>query len=213
MLFSYIHYKMSREHHIIYIPGLFDTHPVNRPFHNLAQAAWRKKGFHPHLYLPHWEEGHHFTPKLKGITHLIDALVQQGNIVSLVGQSAGGSAALNAFCERRDKVNGVVNITGRLRSGVNVRPTLQQAARISPAFKESVLLFERENEPILRPSDRKKIMTIRPWFDETVPASTVPLDGATNLVAPIVEHSSGGGFISIVWTSKFLEFLKELNRE
>ncbi len=203
---------MSKEHHIIYIPGLLDSSPINKPFHNLAQFVWRNKGFYPHLYLPHWEKGQHFAPKLKSIVNLIDELTEQGFTVSLVGQSAGGSAVLNAFYERRDKVNGAINITGRLRSGINVKPTLQQAARMSQAFKESVLLFESENEPRFKPSDRKRVMTIRSWFDETVPASTVPLEGATNLVAPIIEHSLGGGFISILWSDKFLKFLKELSK-
>ncbi len=201
---------MSKEHHIIYIPGLRDTNPLNRPFYVLAEKAWRKQGFYPHIFYPHWEEGRHIQPKLKAITDLIDELAEQQHTVSLVGQSAGGSAALNAFFERRNTVCGVVNVTGRLKSGVNVRPSLDHAAKNSPAFKESVLLFEQENEPRLTSEERKRVMTIRPILDEVVPAPTVPVEGAINLVAPIMEHSLGGGFISILWSKNFLSFLREL---
>lgn len=202
---------MNKAHHLVYVPGLRDAAIFNKPFRSLAKIAWEKQGCYPHIYLPCWEEGLSFTPKLRGIIDLIDELTEKGYKVSLIGQSAGGSAVLNAFCERRDRVNGVINITGRLKSGENVRPTLGQAARFSPAFKESVLLFETKNEPTLTDQDRARIMTIRPWLDETVPASTVAVRGSTNLIAPIVEHSIGGGLISIFYAHKFLSFLEELS--
>jgi pimeloyl-ACP methyl ester carboxylesterase len=201
---------MSKEHHIIYVPGLRDTATFNRLFHPIVAWVWRQQGFYPHVYLPHWEEGKSFQPKLDGIIKLIDELKAEGHNVSLIGQSAGGSAVLNAFSERRNLVNGVVNVTGRLRTGIRVKPSLNQATRISPAFKQSVLMFENQNEPTLIQADRRRIMTYRPWFDETVPVSTVPIEGATNLVSPFPEHSAGGGFICTVLSGKISGFLRGL---
>lgn len=201
---------MSKEHHIIYIPGLNDQSLISRNLVKLLPFFWESQGFHAHVVSPRWEEGARFAPKLKLITDEIDRLVDQGHRVSLVGQSAGGSAALNAFYERRNVVNGVVNATGRLKAGVHVRPSLEWAARNSPAFKESVLLFEQQNEAKLTAKDRRKIMTMRPIWDEIVPSSTVSVKGATNKIAPILEHGIGGVFIVSFYSRVILNFLRNI---
>jgi len=201
---------MSKEHHVIYVPGLHDQHPINKNLTRFVPLFWKPYGFQGHIVAPHWEEGKEFAPKLKRILAKIDELADQGHIVSLIGQSAGGSAVMNAYSERRNMINGVVDVTGRLREGENVSPSLEVAARSSPAFAESVLLFERKNEPTLSNQDRKKIMTIRPFWDEVVPATTVPLEGATNLVAPIPEHSIGGIAMCTIFAKRILYFLNNL---
>jgi len=53
--------------------------------------------------------------------------------------------------------------------------------------KQSVLMAEKAQRS-LSASDRKKILTVRPLFDEVVPPSTVPILGARNDVVPSVEH-------------------------
>jgi pimeloyl-ACP methyl ester carboxylesterase len=202
---------MNKEHHLIYIPGLHDSNRFNKFFHQLATRRWQSKGFYPHIYYPNWEDDRDFKEILKEITTIIDTLVAKEHIVSLIGQSAGGSAALNAFCIRKDVVNGVVNITGRLKAGKHVTPSLDKAAKTSSTFKESILLLEHVHEPLLTEAERKKIMTIRPLLDQTVPTVTVAVQGAQNKIVPIIEHSLAGGIISIFWTNQWMRFLTELN--
>lgn len=203
---------MSKQHHIIYVPGLRDKMWLNTNLVHVLTPFWKIQGFHSHILAPHWEEGTKFAPKQKLITDKIDELIKKGHTVSLIGQSAGGSAVMNAFCERRKVVNGVINCTGRLRAGVNVKPTLEVSAKISPAFKDACLLFEHKNEPTLTKSDRKKIMTIRPVWDEAVPASTVPLDGATNITLPFVEHIISGVVALTILSKIPLNFLRKLQK-
>lgn len=199
-----------KEHHIVYAPGLNDQNPLNKRLTAVIPKFWKPYGFHGHSVSPHWEEGKSFGPKLETIVNKVDMLLDQGHKVSLIGFSAGGSAVLNAFAERRKEIHGVVNVAGRVREGIQVFPSLDDAAKYSPAFKESVLLFERKNEPTFSASDRKKIMTIRPWWDEAVPASTVDIHDAFNTTAPIIEHVLGGNFILTVYAKKLLYFLKDL---
>lgn len=195
---------MKKKHHVIYIPGLNDQHPLNRNLAKLLPLYWNRFGVTTHVISPHWEEGNSFGPKLKLILKEIDKISHLEHTITLIGQSAGGSAAMNAFCERRNMIKKVVNITGRLKKGKDVKPTLEWASRQSPAFKESVLLFERVNEQTLRLSDREKITTIRPFWDETVPSVTVGIKGATNIVVPFPEHSFGGTCILISYALKIL---------
>lgn len=198
---------MSKEHHVVYIPGLRDQWFLNRNLARLLPLFWDRRGFPIHVVAPHWEQGESFEPKLKAITDEIDRLIEMGHRVSIIGQSAGGSAGLNAFAQRKDVLSKAINVTGRLRAGVNVKPTLEKAAYYSPAFRESVLLFENELGLTLTAEDRKRIMTLRPWWDEIVPASTVPLEGATNLVAPIPEHTLGGAYIMSLYSKVLQSFL------
>lgn len=196
---------MRKEHHVIFIPGLKDQHPVNRTFSNLLPFYWNKFGVTTHVIFPHWEDGAGFNTKLKIILKEIDKLSYYGHAITIVGQSAGGSAAMNAFCERRNKIKKAVNITGRLKKGKNVSPDLDESAGKSRAFKESVLLFENTNEPSLSASDREKCLTIRPFWDETVPSITVSIKGVTNIVAPFPEHVLGGVLILFFYAPKILK--------
>lgn len=199
---------MFKEHHIVYVPGLSDQSFINKGLSGMLPLIWKIYGFETHIVYPHWQEGNSFQPKLKKILDKIDALSTSVYTVSLIGQSVGGSAVLNAFCERRNMVNGVINICGRVRAGKNVSPTLEIAARNSPAFIESVLLFERKNEPGLNDQDRKKIMTVRPLWDEIVPKSTVPIRGAKNIIVPSFEHSLSGILACTLYSGTALGFLK-----
>ncbi len=200
-----------KEHHIIYVPGLKDHTFIKKALLRLLPLFFRPQDFTIHIIAPNWENGEKFAPKLKLITDEIDQLVKQGHMVSLIGQSAGGSAVLNAFCLRRKVITGVINNTGRLKTGVKVKPSLKWAARNSVAFKESVLLFEK-NESSLTKLDRKKILTLKPIWDEIVPKPTVSLIGATNLTLPVFEHGLGGVLIETLFSPLIVKFLRSLEK-
>lgn len=206
--------ELKQKHHIIFIPGLGDKgfpylNRVSTEFIKLPLGLSRR-GVKVQVFRPDWNTEDTFDPKLERLLKVIDELTEQGHVVSLVGQSAGGSAAMNAFAQRPDKINGVVVVAGRLRSGENVSPTLEKAKKKSKAFKDSVLSFE-EIEPNLTPEQRKRVMTITMLQDKVVPPSTVPLEGATNL-----RKNGGhfrGGFIGYsIYSNKILDFLEDLRK-
>ena len=120
---------------------------------------------------------------------MIDRFANDGDRISLVGCSAGASAALNAFIERKNIIYRVITVCGRLKTG-NQRSFRSFPARTatSLSFAESVKLFE-SHEHLLSDQDRQKIMTVRALFgDELVPADTAILRGAHNIVVPTPEH-------------------------
>lgn len=198
---------MKKIHYIIMIPGLNDQFPLQKMAMRAAAGFWKRFGVIAHVVEPHWEEGKTFAPKLDIILDKIDQLVMNGNKVSVLGLSAGGSAALNAFTLRKNVLNGVVNGTGRLRAGANVRPSLEWASRNSPAFAKSVFLFENKNEKTLTAKDRKRILTLRPIWDEIVPSSTVAVPGADNRVIPVVSHLLSGAFVCLFYGKEIVKFL------
>lgn len=195
---------MPRMHHVIYVPGLDDS----RKGYELFVNKWRFYGIVPHVYRVGWnDEEKSFEPKLKKFVSEVNSLIKKGRIVSLVGGSAGGSAVLNVFLEQ-PKINAVVNVCGRLRAGKNVRPSLEWAARKSPAFKQSVLMFEKR-EPGMKKKQRSKVLTLSPIWDEIVPKTTVPLQGATNKTLPSVEHMLSGLLGLTIFSPIVVGFVKE----
>jgi hypothetical protein len=197
---------MTPQHHLIYVPGLHDTYPLRRQCIYLVPLVWRLHGFKAHVIFPHWEEGTTFQPKLDRILEKVDNLVSQGHAVSLVGQSAGGGAVLNAFMIRPDTIQGVVNITGRLHT--SGEPSLATASKNSPAFAQSVKRCEAGLLKLTK-EQRARIMTIRPSYDAAVPAETVAVPGAINHVYSVKGHAKGGAWIAAIQTRKWMAFLRE----
>ena len=179
---------MSQEHKVIIAPGLGgDVKQIQ-----LVTKDWPEKYGLQSIVIPiAWKDGEHFVPKLRRITDLIDQLAEKGDQISLIGCSAGGSAMLNAFVERKKLIYRVVNNGGFLRPGKRKGfRSFEQRTASSPAFKESILRFA-EVEPTLTPAYRAKILTVRPLWDELVPPETVEIPGAINATVPMVEHVLG----------------------
>jgi pimeloyl-ACP methyl ester carboxylesterase len=198
---------VNREHHLVYVPGLNDRLLVNRVATSFLPFFWRPYGFHGHVVHPYWRQGTDFEPKLESILTIVDELAMKGHQVSLVGQSAGGSAVLNAFMRQPGQITGVVNIAGRLRSPG--QPSLAKASKGNPAFAASVFTCEKQL-PSLTEEERRRIMTIRPLQDTVVPADSVAIEGATNVVSTLQGHSVGGAQIASIRSETWLTFLREL---
>ena len=200
---------MIKKHSVIIIPGLSDETKYLRLINN----HWRKYGLTPIIHPVGWRDGENeFIPKLKRLVKLIDKLIKNGDNVSLVGTSAGGSAVLNAFCERKSVINKVINVCGRLRTG----PTkgfrsFQSKTASSHAFAQSVKLAEL-NEKRLNKKDRKKIMTIRAMFgDELVPPETTYIKGTKNILVPTAEHVFSIAMALTLFSKPLISFLTNKN--
>lgn len=196
---------MSKEHRVIVIPGLGDE--VNKI--SWAVSHWRKYDLEPFVQRMGWHDGEQdFQPKLRTLLKMIDQYVEDDDRVSLVGCSAGGSAVLNAFFERRDVVHRVINVCGRLRKG-NQRSFRSFKTRTvsSPSFAQSVRLFE-SREDLLSESDREKVMTVIALLgDELVPADTTVLRGAYNTIVPAPEHVLSIAMALTIFSHPLITFL------
>ncbi|MEK7591783.1 MAG: 5-formyltetrahydrofolate cyclo-ligase [Patescibacteria group bacterium] len=196
--------------HCIYAPGLNDQCLLNRFLVSLLPKIWIQFGVKTHIFSPRWRSAELYVVKEKRLLVLIDSLHKQNNLIFLVGQSAGGSIVLNVFSKRKETVVGVINVAGRLCRGIKVFPTLQLASISSPAFQASVEQCEDVSEKTLRKDDRKRIMTIRPIWDEVVPSLTVSIAGARNDRVPLFEHTLGGCGILLFYCFRLFSFIKNI---
>lgn len=199
------------KHILIVIPGLGDNKAIQTKLLAHALDTWRKHAIYPEIYLMHWHDTTTpFEQKLDTLLIKIDTLRDKGHRVSLMGMSAGASAALNAFVLRKDSVYKVVSTSGRLKRGpyTDFR-SLDQRSLTSPAFKESVLLFEQK-EKTLSKEDKKRIMTVRAQFgDELVPGDTATVKGAYNIQIPTAEHLITGALTVSLFSKLVIDFLKK----
>ncbi len=196
---------MQKVHKVIIIPGLGDdTQKVE-----WAVKNWKNYGLETVVHAVGWRDGENdFEPKLHRVTDMIDLFVKQGNLVSLVGTSAGGSAVLNAFMDRKDSIHKVVNVCGRLRVGpTSGFRSFEAKTRPSKPFAQSVKLCESRLES-LSEIDLKKIMTVCPMFgDEAVPSETTIIQGALNTKVPTTEHILSIAAALTIFSKRMMQFL------
>ena len=194
---------MSAKNHVIIIPGLGNE--VGG--HVWAARRWSKYGIIPHVFDAKWKiEENGFSAKLRRALQLVDSLAECKSKISLLGNSAGSSFALNLFGKRKTRISKVIINCGRVREGDWLWLTFNQAAAQSPSFKESVLKAQML-EKTLTVDDRKKILTVRPLFDEIVPPSTVPIQGAQNTIVPSLEHSLSIALNMTVFKKCLIDFI------
>ena len=194
-------------HEVLIVPGLSD----GMSWPSWMVRNWNQKyGLTPSFHTMPWKDSSpHFEPKLQRFLSEIDSLTKKGKRVSLIGTSAGGSAVLNAFTLRQNDIHKVVNICGRLKTGENTHPTLEQAGKNSASFIESVQMFE-EAEKSLDYDVRKNILTVRPLYDEIVPISTMAVEGSCDLQIISVEHMLNIAVALTLYSKQITNFLNDV---
>lgn len=194
---------MNLTNHVIIIPGLGNG--VVK--HEWASNSWIKFGIISHVFDAKWKiEENGFQPKLDRALELVDSLVNSNSKISILGNSAGSSFALNIFGERKKQISKVIINCGRVRDGDWPWFTFDQATKSSPSFKESVLRAQKlEND--FTNIDRQKILTLRPLFDEVVPPITVPIFGAKNIIIPSIEHSLSIALNMTLFKKQIIDFI------
>lgn len=173
---------MRSRHAIIYVPGLGDTKAEGR---RLALGFWRWFGATAVLHQMVWADGESFQSKLEGLLGHIDRLVADGYTVSLVGESAGASAALTAYAERSQSIHRVVFVCGKLAHADTIHPVTYQR---NPAFKESMEALP-DSLAKLPEESRRRIRSIAPLRDRVVPPADTRIAGADHKTIPSVGHS------------------------
>jgi hypothetical protein len=196
---------MSKEHFVIVIPGLGDGVRILE----IATKHWINHEIDPVAVKMRWRDGEDFEPKLERLVESVEKLSEKGK-VSIVGTSAGGSAALNLYLERKDRIHKVVNVCGRLRVGTHIGiHSFEARSASSPSFAQSVRLLEKRMEQFSE-ADKLKIMTIHPLFgDELVPANTTTIEGARNIVIPTLEHDFSIAMALTLLSKPLINFLNE----
>lgn len=187
-------------HHVIYVPGLGDSRARGQ---SALLKLWRLFGFKVHYFPLGWADKEVFQPKLERLIAKIDELKGQGYEVSLVGVSAGASAVLNAYAERKN-INKVVLICGKIN---NPQTIGERTYKINPAFKQSIYAVKNSLDK-LESAQIKRILSIHPLVDGTVPAMDTKIQGAVEKTVLVVGHIFGIFYSITLGAPAIAKFLK-----
>jgi pimeloyl-ACP methyl ester carboxylesterase len=193
-------------HHVIYIPGLGDNKNVSGQ--RFAVGLWRIWGVKPHLYQMKWADGKPFQEKFDGLLTLIDVLTHTGS-VSLVGSSAGATAAINAYASRSQHIQAVVCIAGKINNPQTIGPYY---LRDNPAFGESAQLAVSSLAQ-LDTGERQHILSLFAAVDPVVPARDSIVEGAINRRLPTAGHAVTIATQLIFGAPWFLHFIKHQKQQ
>jgi len=190
---------------VIIIPGLGDQVEMTRKM----VSGWERKGLMPMIYRMNWSDRESFETKLTRLTALVEKEHENNCDISVIGCSAGGSAALNLFLSRDNLINKAISICGRLKKGdYKGFRSLDARAKDSKAFEESVNSLEKKSGN-LSPRQLERIMTVHPLFgDELVPSDTAVIEGANNITIPIIGHVFSICMALSVFSNPLISFIK-----
>lgn len=148
------------KHYIIYIPGLGDHYDRGRLF---ALWFWRIFGVKTQLVPMRWNGTEGYDQKVARVKDTIAAAQKAGYVVSLVGESAGASMALNVAA-MTPGLRRIVTLAGVNSSSMPISPFTQKRA---PAFKISAGTITKS----LQTLDTSRVHTIRALIDNVVSSS------------------------------------------
>lgn len=168
------------KHHIIYISGLGDNYDGIRRF---LLRFWQIYGVHTQLVPMQWYDGKSYEEKYDRVVDAIEAAKKQGYQVSVIGESAGGSMAMNVFA-RNDSLYRLVSLSGVNTFHTTVSPRI--LAR-SPAFKESLSYLDASREHAVK-KQPESIVSIAALVDSTVFVSKNKIKGVKNMRVFSVGH-------------------------
>jgi pimeloyl-ACP methyl ester carboxylesterase len=191
-----------QKHYVIYIPGLGDSKVGGQ---QKAVNIWRLYGVKPYLFQMHWDDGEAFAPKLTRLLAHIDKMHAEGYYVSLVAVSAGASAALNAYAERREIISGVVCICGQIMGAHHVSGYTYVR---NPAFGESMQMLQSSLKK-LTTEDRRHIYSLHPVADPVVPVRDTRLPGSIEGRLPTTGHATTIAYGITIAARKIMRFLKQ----
>jgi hypothetical protein len=189
---------------LLIIPGLGDD--VN--WTKFLTRNWEKNyGIKIHVIAFGWEgDASKFQSRFNAMEKNLDALLEKEENVSLLGISAGGSAVINLYFKKRTKVKKVVTVCGRLND-VNIKPSWKNNAESYRILKHSIKLCEENTNKLIN-EDKKRILTIRPYYDDIVPVRTMIINGALNEKIYSVQHMISIALGLTFYSKKIADFLK-----
>lgn len=199
-------HRLETIHTLIIIPGLSN----NTKQLYLATKHYRYLGLEPIIFSCDWENPDvHFETILKQLIKLVDSLVKKGKIVSLVGTSAGGSAAINAFAQRTQVIHRAIIVCSRVSVGnAKGMRSFERRTKSSSSFAESVIRCQKA-VTLLSKHELGKIMTISAGLgDELVPRDTSTIPGAQNVMTCSLEHTFSIS-LSMVFPRRIVSFLHQ----
>jgi pimeloyl-ACP methyl ester carboxylesterase len=198
----------------VFVNGLNDGE--TKPQDRIADAWWRRRGIsltHAHV---DWFKATSVVAEARALEATTHELLQSNKGVVLLGNSAGGSLALNTFARIHSNRVALVSAHARLAEGDypdSDSRSLYKRAKMhtpnpSPLFIESVRAAELA-AATLSPDKRERTLTLSSRTDNVVPPELMTIDGVRNHEAAAYGHLGGWAAHMIADRDLIIEFVEE----
>lgn len=193
---------MKNKHIVLYVPGLGDQRLNGR---RLLTGLWHYRNLQIEVCAKEWRVNHTWDYKLRRLLDRIDTYYDQGYVVSLVGESAGATAVIQALKQRHDKINAVVLLCGKSQYPHRVATRLYNQ---NPALRDA-MYGSSEAIATLTAADRAKILNLHPLFDPIVPVWETKIPGVKNAIMPSIGHATSIVFGMSIWSPRLVYFIRK----
>jgi len=188
-------------HIIIYVPGLGDRDLTKR---RRLLSLWHFRNVQIEICSMDWSVDVPWQTKLDKLIGRIDELAKAGHTVSLVGESAGAAAVLQALAARDSSLNRVILLCGKFQYPERVASWRYQQ---NPSFKDALTL-SHTLLPKLAESQKSKLVNLHPIFDPVVPVAENKTAGFKNSLMPIAGHATSIVFANTIWSWRIVRLIK-----
>ena len=146
--------------------------------------TWPLYGVRGHTHEMPWAGPEPYEPKLEKLIAKIDELAEQNKEICLMGASAGASAVLNAYIQRKDKVKKIALVCPKINGPETVG---DKTYNKNPAFKTSMYELQ-ETLKELTAEDKRKIRIYYSEGDGAIPYEGVTIPGVTEVKLAPLKH-------------------------
>ena len=167
--------------------------------------AWHFKDVEIEICRMYWTVNDPWEEKLARLIERIDECHAEGKLVSIIGESAGAAAVINAVYLRQHKLNAAILLCGKSQYPERVAPQLYHR---NPAFRDALT----DSQTIvgqLTKSQKKLLLNLHPIFDLTVPVWETKIAGVRNRTFPFIMHAVGIVFAMTVWNWWIVRYIKK----
>jgi pimeloyl-ACP methyl ester carboxylesterase len=191
------------QHHVIYVPGIGDDIFLVQ---STIIKFWRLFGVYGHCHPMPWAGSGEYAAKAEALAAYIDKYKAAGHRVSLVGASAGASAVLNAYANRRNEVSKVIYVCAKIN-----RPDTVSAVTIgnNPAFKEALAVLQT-NVSGFTDADKSHFHSFYSEKDGLAPYEATHIRGVKETKLPPLRHGLAIIYSLSIGFPKLLRVLKQV---
>lgn len=193
---------MAQKHTVIYVPGLGDTNISGR---KKLLATWHYRNVEIIAHSVSWQTDEPWNTKLQALLSKIDTYVSQGKAVSLIGESAGASAVMQALQQRSETLNAVILLCGKSQYPDRISPYLQ---RKNPAL-HTAATGSHNYAQSMTDAAKAKVLNLHPVADPVVPVWETKIPGVQNARMPSFGHAISIVFGMTVWSFKIVKFIRK----
>jgi hypothetical protein len=159
---------MTKRHYVIYIPGLGDKFDM---FRRASLRLWAIWGVKTELVPMHWDSEKEFAPKLTRITTAIRSAKKRGYAVSVIGESAGATMAINIGAKH--ELHQIMTLCGVNNPKMHILP---QTYKRAPAFKKAFGMMGQSFATL----DLLRVQTVSAYVDKVISPRDSSIPGARN---------------------------------